>query len=150
MKVMGDVEKELDPVLDRYQKKQEETRTKERKDHEDNIDLENQFKNLFNTIVKPLMTQMVRYLETQGNDFKGSSVKVSPNLARISFIINPYRLVQGSKWAEIEFSRSGDKLKIIEKNENSINGEALFEKSDLNPHFVKRILIDFVKSYCKR
>ena len=95
------------------------------------------------------MTQMVRYLETQGDDFKGSSVKVSPNLARISFIINPYRLDQVSKWAEIEFSRSGNKLKIIEKNENSVNGEALFEKSDLNPRFVKRILIDFVKSYCK-
>ena len=146
---MGDIENELDSVLDRYHKKQEETRTKERKDHEDNIDLENEFKNLFNTIVQPLMTQMVRYLETQGDDFKGSSVKVSPNLARISFIINPYRLDQGSKWAEIEFSRSGDKLKIIEKNENSVNGEALFEKSDLNPRFVKRILIDFVKSYCK-
>jgi len=146
---MGDIENELDSVLDRYQKKQEETRTKERKDHEDNIDLENEFKNLFKTIVQPLMTQMVRYLETQGDDFKGSSVKVSPNLARISFIINPYRLEQGSKWAEIEFSRSGNKLKIIEKNENSVNGGALFEKSDLNPRFVKRMLIAFVKSYYK-
>jgi hypothetical protein len=146
---MGDIENELDSVLDRYHKKQEETRTKERKDHEDNIDLENEFKNLFKTIVQPLMTQMVRYLETQGDDFKGSSVKVSPNLARISFIINPYRLDQGSKWAEIEFSRSGNKLKIIEKNENSVNGEALFEKSDLNPRFVKRMLIAFVKSYYK-
>jgi hypothetical protein len=146
---MGDIENELDSVLDRYHIKQEETRTKERKDHEDNIDLENEFKNLFKTIVQPLMTQMVRYLETQGDDFKGSSVKVSPNLARISFIINPYRLDQGSKWAEIEFSRSGNKLKIIEKNENSVNGEALFEKSDLNPRFVKRMLIAFVKSYYK-
>lgn len=146
---MGDIENELDSVLDRYHKKQEETRTKERKDHEDNIDLENEFKNLFKTIVQPLMTQMVRYLETQGDDFKGSSVKVSPNLARISFIINPYRLDQGSKWAEIEFLRSGNKLKIIEKNENSVNGEALFEKSDLNPRFVKRMLIAFVKSYYK-
>jgi hypothetical protein len=146
---MGDIENELDSVLDRYQKKQEETRTKERKDHEDNIDLENEFKNLFKTIVQPLMTQMVRYLETQGDDFKGSSVKVSPNLARISFIINPYRLEQGSKWAEIEFSRSGNKLKIIENNENSVNGGALFEKSDLNPRFVKRMLIAFVKSYYK-
>jgi hypothetical protein len=146
---MGDIENELDSVLDRYHKKQEETRTKERKDHEDNIDLENEFKNLFKTIVQPLMTQMVRYLETHGDDFKGSSVKVSPNLARISFIINPYRLDQGSKWAEIEFSRSGNKRKIIEKNENSVNGEALFEKSDLNPRFVKRMLIAFVKSYYK-
>jgi hypothetical protein len=60
---MGDIENELDSVLDRYQKKQEETRTKERKDHEDNIGLENEFKNLFNTIVQPLMTQMVRYLK---------------------------------------------------------------------------------------
>lgn len=146
---MGDIENELDPELDRYQKKQEETRTKERKDHDDNIDLENEFKNLFNNIVKPLMTQMAIYLQTKGNDFKGSSIKVNPNLARISLIINPDRLDQVSKWAELEFSRDGNKLKIIEKNENSINGEGLFEKSDLNPHFVKRILIDFVKSYCR-
>jgi len=46
----------------------------------------------------------------------------------------------------MEFSREGDKLKI-RKNENEAITEALFEKSDLNPRFVKRILIDFVKSY---
>ncbi|MDW0247555.1 MAG: hypothetical protein QOB17_09065 [Nitrososphaeraceae archaeon] len=146
-KVMGDIENELDSVLDRYQKKQEEARKKERKEQEDYIGLENEFKNLFNTIVQPLMAQMVRYLETKGNEFKGSYVKVSPHLAKIALIINPYRLQQGSKWAEIEFSRDGNKLKIVVKNENAVTGEALFEKSDLKPPFVKRILIDFVKSY---
>ena len=144
---MGDIENELDSVLDRYQKKQEEARKKERKEQEDYIGLENEFKNLFNTIVQPLMAQMVRYLETKGNEFKGSYVKVSPHLAKIALIINPYRLQQGSKWAEIEFSRDGNKLKIVVKNENAVTGEALFEKSDLKPPFVKRILIDFVKSY---
>ena len=147
IKIMGDIENELDSVLDRYQKKQEEARKKERKEQEDYIGLENEFKNLFNTIVQPLMAQMVRYLETKGNEFKGSYVKVSPHLAKIALIINPYRLQQGSKWAEIEFSRDGNKLKIVVKNENAVTGEALFEKSDLKPPFVKRILIDFVKSY---
>ncbi|MDW0207613.1 MAG: hypothetical protein QOA28_08630 [Nitrososphaeraceae archaeon] len=146
-KIMGDIENELDSVLERYQKKQEEARKKERKEQEDYIGLENEFKNLFNTIVQPLMAQMVRYLETKGNEFKGSYVKVSPHLAKIALIINPYRLQQGSKWAEIEFSRDGNKLKIVVKNENAVTGEALFEKSDLKPPFVKRILIDFVKSY---
>ncbi|MDW0256035.1 MAG: hypothetical protein QN543_09230 [Nitrososphaeraceae archaeon] len=146
-KIMGDIENELDSVLDRYQKKQEEARKKERKEQEDYIGLENEFKNLFNTIVQPLMAQMVRYLETKGNEFKGSYVKVSPHLAKIALIINPYRLQQGSKWAEIEFSRDGNKLKIVVKNENAVTSEALFEKSDLKPPFVKRILIDFVKSY---
>jgi hypothetical protein len=145
---MGELENELDSVLDFYKKKQDERRTKEQKNREDNIDLDNKFKNSFNTIVHPIMTQMVKYLETKGDEFKGSFVRVSPNSARISFIINPYRLDQGTKWAELEFSRNGNKLKITEKNENSVNGEALFEKSDLNPHFVKRMLIAFVKSYC--
>ncbi|MFZ0317318.1 MAG: hypothetical protein WAL23_10315 [Nitrososphaeraceae archaeon] len=138
-KIMGDIENELDSVLDRYQKKQEEARKKERKEQEDYIGLENEFKNLFNTIVQPLMAQMVRYLETKGNEFKGSYVKVSPHLAKIALIINPYRLQQGSKWAEIEFSRDGNKLKIVVKNENAVTSEALFEKSDLKPPFVKRI-----------
>ena len=92
------------------------------------------------------MEKMVSYLESKGDEFKGSYVKITPHLAKISLIINAYRLQQGSQWAEIEFSRYGDKLKI-KKNENSVSSEALFEKSDLNPHFVKRILIDFVKSY---
>ena len=83
-----DIENELDSVLDRYQKKQEDTRNKEMKEQEDYLGLENEFKNLFNTIVKPLMAQMVRYLETKGNEFKGSYVKVSPHLAKISLIIN--------------------------------------------------------------
>jgi hypothetical protein len=110
-----DIENELDSVLDRYQKKQEDTRNKEMKEQEDYLALENEFKNLFNTIVKPLMAQMVRYLETKGNEFKGSYVKVSPHLAKIALILNPYRLQQGSKWAEIEFSRDGNKLKIVVK-----------------------------------
>jgi len=142
-----DIENELDSVLDRYQKKQEDTRNKEMKDQEDYLGLENEFKNLFNTIVKPLMEQMVRYLETKGNEFKGSYVKVSPHLAKIALILNPYRLQQGSKWAEIEFSRDGNKLKIVVKNENAVTGVALFEKSEVRSPFVKRILIDFVKSY---
>lgn len=142
-----DIENELDSVLDRYQKKQEDTRNKEMKEQEDYLGLENEFKNLFNTIVKPLMAQMVRYLETKGNEFKGSYVKVSPHLAKIALILNPYRLQQGSKWTEIEFSRNGNKLKIVVKNENAVTSEALFEKPDVRPPFVKRMLIDFVKSY---
>src|SRR6188508_356950 len=142
-----DIENELDSVLHRYQKKQEDTRNKEMKEQEDYLGLENEFKNLFNTIVKPLMAQMVIYLETKGNEFKGSYVKVSPHLAKIALILNPYRLQQGSKWAEIEFSREGNKLKIVVKNENAVTNEALFEKSEVRPPFVKRILIDFVKSY---
>lgn len=89
---------------------------------------------------------MVEYLESKGDEFKGSYVKTSPHLAKITLIINAYRYQEGSRWAEIEFSRDGDKLKI-KKNENAVSTEALFEKSDLNPRFVKRILIDFVKSY---
>lgn len=143
---MGDIEKELDSVLDRYQKKQEKSRDRERRELVDYIALENEFKNLFRTIVQPPMTKMVNYLESKGDEFKGSYVKVSPHLAKISLIINAYKLRQGSEWAEIEFSRDGDKLQI-KKNENNVTTEALFEKSDLNAHFVKRILIDFVKSH---
>jgi len=64
----------------------------------------------------------------------------------MTLIINAYRYQERSHWAEIEFSRDGDILKI-KKNENAVSTETLFEKSDLNPRFVKRILIDFVKSY---
>ena len=144
--MLGDIKNELDSVLDSYKKKEEQTRERESRDQDDYMVLENEFKNLFSTIVQPSMAKMVMYLESKGDEFKGSYVKVSPHLAKIALIINPYRLQQGSEWAEIEFSRDGDKLKI-KKNENTHTSEALFEKSDLNPHFVKRILIDFVKSY---
>lgn len=143
---MGDIENELDTILDRYQKIQEESRDKERRDQDDHIALESEFKYLFSTIVHPSMTKMVNYLESKGDEFKGSYVKVSPHLAKISLIINAYKLRQGSEWTEIEFSRDGDRLKI-KKNENNVTTEALFDKSDLNAHFVKRILIDFVKSH---
>lgn len=144
---MAEIKDELDSILDRYQRKQEGIRNQEWKDHEDHLVLENEFKNLFNGIVYPLMAEMVRYLETKGNEFKGSSVKVNPRLAKISFIINPNRIHEGSDWAEMEFSRYGNKLKIVSKNDHGIIGEGLFEKSELRPHFVKRLLIDFVKSY---
>lgn len=104
---------------------------------------------MFHTVVQPSMTKMVNYLESKGNEFKGCFVKVIPQLAKISLIINAYKLRQGSKWTEIEFSRDGDKLKI-KKTENNVSTEALFEKSELNAYFVKKILIDFVRSYYKR
>jgi hypothetical protein len=144
---MGDIENELDSVLDRYQKKQVETRNKELKDQQAYLGAENEFKDSFNTIVRPSMTEMARYLDTRGKEFKGSYVKISPHLARIALIINAYRLQQGSKWAEIEFSRYGEKLKIVTKNDSGVTSDALFEKSVLKPHFVRRMLIDFVKSY---
>ena len=143
---MDDIEKALDSVLDRYQKKQEESRDRESRDQGEYNALENEFKNLFHTIVEPSMRRMVNYLESKGNEFKGSYVKVSPNLAKISLIINAYKLRQGSEWTEIEFSRDGDKLKIT-KTEGNVTTNAIFEKSELNAHFVKKILIDFVKSY---
>ena len=145
---MNDIEKSLDSVLDHYQKKQEESRERE-SGEQDDYRLENEFKNLFHTIVQPSMTKMVNYLESKGNEFKGSYVKVSPHLAKISLIINAYKLRQGSEWTEIEFSRDGDKLKIT-KTEGNVTTNAIFEKSELNAHFVKKILIDFVKSYYKR
>jgi hypothetical protein len=146
---MDDIERALDSILDRYRKKQEERRDRESREQDEYHALENEFKNLFHTVVQPSMTKMVNYLESKGNEFKGSFVKVSAQLAKISLIINPYKLRQGSKWTEIEFLRDGDKLKI-NKTENNVSTEALFEKSELNAHFVKKILIDFVKSYYKR
>lgn len=143
---MGDIENELDSVLDRYQREQEQTREKELREQDDYVILENEFKSLFVTIVQPAMNKMVEYLESKGDEFKGSYVKISPHLAKITLIINAYKLRKGSQSAEIEFSRNGDKLKI-KKSENNYATEALFEKSELNRHFVKKILIDFVKSY---
>lgn len=145
--IMSDIENELNSVLNRYQKKQLETRIQELKDQQDYVGAENEFKNSFDTIVRPSMTEMARYLDTRGKEFKGSYVKISPHLAKIALIINAYRLQQGSKWAEIEFSRQEDKLRIVTKNDNGVISDALFEKSVLKPHFVKRMLIDFVKSY---
>jgi len=143
---MGDIESELDPVLKQYHEKQEQIRQGERREQDQHKALEKEFKNLFSNTVQPSMMQMVNYLESKGDEFKGSYVKISPHLAKITLIINAYRYQEGSQWAEIEFSRDADKLKI-KKNENGHTVEALFEKSDLNTHFVRRILIDFVKSY---
>ena len=145
---MGEIESELDSVLNQYHDKQEHIRESQRREQDEHRVSENEFKKLFSNIVEPSMMQMVKYLESKGDDFKGSYMKISPHLAKITLIINAYRYQEGSHWAEIEFSREGDKLKI-RKNENEAITEALFVKSDLNPRFVKRILIDFVKSYYK-
>jgi hypothetical protein len=142
---LGDIENELNSTLDRYQKKQDQIRESERRELKDHIILENEFKGLFNTVVELLMISMVKYFESRGSEFRGSYVKLS-HLAKITLVINPYRIQQGSESAEIEFSRKGNKLKI-KKTKNKSSQEALFEKSDINPRFVKRILIDFVKSY---
>ena len=54
---LGDIENELDSVLDRYQKQQEQTRDRELREQDDYVALENEFKTLFVTIVQPSMTK---------------------------------------------------------------------------------------------
>ena len=49
---MGDIENELDSVIDRYQEKQEQIQERERREQQDYTALENEFKNLFSSIQK--------------------------------------------------------------------------------------------------
>jgi len=81
---MGELEAELDSVLNQYHDKQEHIRKSQRREQDEHRVLENEFKKLFSNIVEPSIMQMVKYLESKGDDFKGSYMKISPHLAKIN------------------------------------------------------------------
>jgi len=55
---MSAIEKELNPVLDQFKKKREEIMDKKQKDQDAYTALSNEFKDLFKTIVYPVMGRM--------------------------------------------------------------------------------------------
>lgn len=145
---MEGIEKELGAYLDQYKKKQEENRENRSKEHEEYITRENEFKDLFKTIVYPIMVDYVNYLDSKGDEFEGSHIKGDPHFAGIMFGFNVLNVGEGRhRFAEITFSRQDEKVRIVERNQTGSNSETTLDKSDLTPDFVRKRLSEFTKSF---
>ena len=143
---MSAIEKELDPVLDQFKKKREEIMDKKQKDQDVYIALSKEFRDLFKTIVYPVMVECVQYLDSKGEEFMYSRVNIHKILPQIEFRIDFFSFPDFSRSAEILFSRKDDKVKI-EQGYKSANKEMLLEKSELTTDFVTKKLAEFTKSF---
>ncbi len=140
---MEDIEKELGPVLDEYNKMQRKIKENKRQEREQYIAREKEFKVLFDKIVKPVMADYSKYLETKNID---SYITEDPNMADMAFGFHPSGLTERLRSAEIKFSRQDKKLKIVERNEMA-TVESNYEKQDLNQEFVRKKLTDLIKNF---
>lgn len=144
---MSRIEKELNPIIDEFKKKKEEIINKRQKDQEAYIALSNEFKDLFKTVVYPVMVECVQYLDSKGEEFKYSRVNIDKILPEIEFRVDFFSFTDSSRSAEIIFSRKDDKVKIVEKDYKSANKEMFLERSELTTDFVTKKLAEFIKSF---
>jgi hypothetical protein len=140
---MEDIEKELGPLLDEYNNMQQKIKGKKRQEREQYIAREKEFKDLFNTIVKPVMADYSKYLETKNID---SYITEDPNIAEIAFGFHPSDLTERRRSAEINFSRQDEKLRVVERNEMA-TVESNYEKQDLTHEFIRRKITDLIKNF---
>lgn len=143
---MSAIEKELDLVLDQFKKKREGIMDKRQKDQDAYIALSNEFRDLFKTIVYPVMVECVQYLDSKGEEFMYSRVNIH-KIPQIEFRIDFFSFPDFSRSAEILFSRKDDKVKIVEQGYKSANKEMLLERSELTTDFVTKKLAEFIKSF---
>jgi hypothetical protein len=142
---MPGIDKELDPVFNQYKKKREETMEKGLKEQEASHAREEEFKNVFETKVYPVMLECLKYLRSKGNEFEFSSISTDPHFAGITFTLDFFALSEMSRSAKIKFSRKDDGVRIVETNGR--NKDTVIEKAELTPEFVTTKLTDFIKSF---
>jgi len=65
---MEDLERELGPLVDEFNKKVSDIKTEDEDKQKRQDQLKNNFGNLTNDIIKPVMNQFKTFLENKGND----------------------------------------------------------------------------------
>jgi len=144
---MSGIDKELDPIFDQFKKKREEIMDKTQKVQEAHIARSNEFRDLFKNIVHPVMVECVQYLDSKGEEFKNSKVKIHQNFPEIEFRVDYFSYTDINRSAEIIFSSKDDKVKIVEKDYKSADKEMFLERSELTIDFVTKKLTEFIKSF---
>lgn len=144
---MSGIEKELDPILHQFKKRREEIMDKIQKDQEAYIARSNEFRDLFKNIVYPVMVACVQYLESKGDEFNYSKIKIHQILPEIEFRIDYFSFKDTNRSAEITFSRKDNKVKILEQGYKSASKEMFLERSELTTDFVTKKLAEFIKSF---
>jgi hypothetical protein len=151
---MADIEKELGPLLDNYNKKFEEKMTKRQEQVKDDQDFKNVFNQLVEDVIRPEMNKYCQLLEKKG---LRSILHESGHQVILSFT---YKEAAFSEFITsilpyLELRIENRKISIYEsKFDPSGLGcsarEGIYEINQITKSFIKEKLSSFLKSLFKR
>jgi hypothetical protein len=156
---MEDIEKELGPLLDNYNKKYEEFKNDSERKVKETNEFEGQFKTLINTVIRPEMEKYKQLLDKRGFS---SLIKVEPEHGfenkspKISLTFS-YKKTKSyaTSHPSITFSADGKTIRMYENKfdpgGSGGSGErGSFEINQITPELVREKLNDFLRSLFSR
>jgi hypothetical protein len=148
-----DFEKELGPLIENFQNLVKEAKAKKIDALREDEDLKKEFNKLSQDVIQPVMRKFESYLASKDVN---SSVQIQSEIVAgknpsVEFSLH-LKLTHESKYPNIKFSLSGDKISVQEERLTTI-GEVrqdlipeYYDKEQITKEFIKERLIKLIKS----
>jgi hypothetical protein len=148
-----DLEKELGPLIENFQKLVKDAKAKKLDSLRDDEDFKKEFNQLSKDGIEPVMRKFESYLKSKDVN---SSVNIQSQIVAgknpsIEFSLH-FKLTHESRYPNIKFSSSGEKISIQEDRlmaKGEVNQDIMpeyYDKEQITEEFVKERLIRLIKS----
>ena len=140
---MSDIEKELDPIIEEFNKSAEAEEAK--KQREAYIAKHERFKTIVSDVINPTMIEYARYLNERGQNAR---IDIHWHFFDITFEIHGNEMRTHGYIGTLEFLQVNDKIKVVEKIRGYSTDE-LYNESQVTEELVKNKVINFIKKFYK-
>ncbi len=149
---MSDVNKEIDSILENFNKKSEERAAEANKQREGHMARSERFKKLINDIIQPTMTTYVKYINSKGQKGQTAGFDLNRHFFDIAFEIRGTDGQAIGYVGALRFSQKDDKIAIVEEIRGSTKvrasrTEELCEDKDITEEFVKSKILSITKKF---
>jgi len=138
---MSDIEKELGPIIEEFNRSAEAEEAKEQR--EAYIAIHERFKTLVSDVINPSMIEYVRYLNESGQNAR---INIHWHFFDIIFEIHGNPLRTHGIMGTLEFSQVNDKIKVVEQIRGYSTDE-LYNEDQITKELVKNKVVNFIKKF---
>lgn len=140
---MSDIEKELGPILEEFNKSIETEEARELR--EKLIARYKRFKTLVSDMIVPTMSEYAHYLNERGQTAR---VITHWRFFDVTFEIHGNELRTHGYIGILEFSQANDRIKVVEHIRGDPTNE-IYNEDQITTELVKNKVISFIKNYYK-
>jgi hypothetical protein len=148
-----DLEKELGPLIENFQNLLKDAKAKKIDSLREDEDLKKEFNKVSKDVIEPVMRKFESYLKSKevNSSVNVRSEIVSGKNPSIEFILH-FKLTHESRYPNIKFSSSGEKISIQEDRlitKGEVRQDMVpeyYDKEQITEEFIKERLIRLIKS----
>jgi hypothetical protein len=148
-----DFEKELGPLIENFQTLVKDAKAKKIDALREDEDLKKEFNKLSQHVIEPVMRKLESYLASKdvNSSVQIQSETVAGKNPSVEFSLH-LKLIHESKYPNVKFSLSGDKISVQEDRLMTIGEDRqdltpeYYDKEQITEEFIKERLIKLIKS----